>query len=143
MVAEKQDQKNYQHALRVIGQYLDREPCYRISITEEPDGFAVRSHLTPRRADERLSHFDWTRLGDLDVWNTAKRNMEKRPTRHQGLWDNFPAGHEVTLRKLGQALDEASASNVIVTETQDGVDVSYTGPDGQNQQKLYAPGELS
>jgi hypothetical protein len=143
MVAEKQEQKSYQHALRVIGQYLDREPSYRLSISEESDGFAVRSHMTPRRADEKVSHFDWTRLNDLNLWNTGKRDMPPRPTIHAGLWDTFPDGHEVFLRKLGAILDEEQASNVTVNETQEGLDVSYTLATGENKRKLYAPGDLS
>lgn len=141
MVAEQQ--KSYQRALRVIGQFLDREPAYRVSIAEEQTGLVVRSQETPRRADEKVTHFDWERLGDLDVWNTGKRNMNKRPTRHQGLWENFPAGHEVALRKLGAVLDQEGAGGITVSETADGLEVTFTTARGESQRQVYTPTELA
>lgn len=150
MGADKQeDQKSYQRALRVVGRYLDSEPSYNVSISETADGFAVRSHSTSRRAEERVMHFEWDRLGDLDTFYAAGRGFGENPKRkrHQNLWENFPCGHERALRTLGSLLDSEDASSLSLDEVENGLDVSYMRP-GQNAtvpekvQRVYPPEEL-
>lgn len=150
MVAEErqEEQKSYQRALRVIGRYLDSEPSYHMSVAQTADGFTVRSHPTPQRADEIVKHFEWDRLEDLDLFYAGGRNVARRRPRHQGLWERFPCGHERALRKLGAILDEKSASSLSIDEMDEGIDVSYmcsdSGESGQpaKQQKVFTADDL-
>src|SRR5205807_9885124 len=105
---------------------------------------------TPRRADERVLHFEWERLGDLDLFYSGGRGLKRssRSRRHPDLWENFPCGHETALRKLGSILDADGASSLSVDEVRDGLDVSYMRPNPERpksqerHQKLYSPEEL-
>jgi hypothetical protein len=146
MVAEKQPvQKSYSIALRVVGRYLDGEPSYHVSIAETGNGLTVRSHATPRRADERVKHFAWDTIEDMDqYYSAAARGLGAKERRLQ--WA-FPCTHEQALRTLGAILDNDSAGNLSVDETASGLDVSYTSEAkgaGQHtrQQKLFGPDEL-
>jgi hypothetical protein len=144
MVAEQQTQKSYSVALRVVGRYLDGEPSYHVSIAETNDGLTVRSHATPRRADERVKHFPWATIDDMDTYyRTAARGIGARARRLQ--W-TFPCTHEQALRTLGALLDSESASSLSVDETHDGLEVSYLRPGSgdhqEKQQKLFGPEEL-
>lgn len=136
-------QKNYSVALRVVGRYLDGEPSYHVSIAETGDGLTVRSHATPRRADERVKHFPWNMIEDMDkYYGAAARGLGPKERRLQ--WA-FPCTHEQALRTLGALLDSEGASSLSVDETHDGLDVSYLHPAGgqqEKQQKLFGPDEL-
>ena len=142
MVAEKTTEKSYSVALRVVGRYLDGEPSYHVSIAETGDGLTVRSHATPRRADERVKHFPWNMIEDMDqYYSAAARGLGFRERRLQ--WA-FPCTHEQALRTLGALLDSEGATDLSVDETADGLDVSYlrTGAQPEKQQKLFGPEEL-
>jgi hypothetical protein len=128
-VQEQQDGAiGYEPALRVIGRHLDAEPAYHVRVVEEADGFTVRSHPSIDRTDERRTHYSWDRLHDLVVYQTAGRGVRRRRSRHSGLWENFPNGHEDFFRALGHELDQENASNLSVDEVEEGVAVSYTRP---------------
>lgn len=148
MVADQQEEeKSYQRALRVVGRYLDSEPAFNVSISEISDGFTVRSHSTPRRADERVLHFEWDRLESLDQFYSGGRGVARRRHRHQDLWEHFPCGHEAALRKLGSILDAEGATSLSVDEVEGGLDVSYLAPAAgggqmEKQQKTFGPDEL-
>ena len=144
MVAEQQaPQKSYSVALRVVGRYLDSEPSYHVSIAETGDGLTVRSHETPRRADERVKQFDWATIDDMDkYYGAAARGTGARKRRLQ--WA-FPCTHEQALRTLGALLDSEGVSSLSVDETPSGLDVSYlrsAGSQQEKQQKLFGPEEL-
>jgi hypothetical protein len=145
MVAEQQaPQKSYSVALRVVGRYLDGEPSYHLSITETGDGLSVRSHATPRRADERIKHFAWDTIDDMDrYYSAAARGLGAKERRLQ--WA-FPCTHEQALRTLGALLDGENATSLSVDETGDGLDVSYlrpgTGAAQEKQQRLFGPEDL-
>ncbi len=128
MVADKQpDQRSYQWALRVVGRYLDSEPTNNVSITETNDGFTVRAYSTSIQADERVKHFQWDRLEDLDqYYRYANRGMGGKPPKVAA--PHFPCGHQAALRKLGALLDEEHASGLSVDEVENGLDVSYSHP---------------
>ena len=145
MVAEQQAaQKNYSVALRVIGRFLDGEPSYHVSISETGDGLTVRSHATPRRADERVKHFAWDTIDDMDTYyGAAARGLGPKERRLQ--WA-FPCTHEQALRTLGGLLDSEGATSLSVDETSEGLDVSYLRPGSggaqDKQQKVFGPDEL-
>lgn len=147
MVVEGQN--SYKRALRVIGQYLDSEPVYRMSISEVADGFTVRSHPTPTRPDERVRHFPWNSLGDLDTYNAARRalkGLEEKKARYRPLWENFPCGHEQALRVLGTILDDDGASDLSIDEVEKGISVSYVahanGGGEERRERVFSPDEL-
>jgi hypothetical protein len=118
----------YQRSLRVIGRHLDAEPAYHISILEVADGFTVRSHPALHRTDGRIVHFKWDRLQDLVIFHSAGRDCARRRHRHQGIWANFPSGHEDFFRALGYTLDRDGATFLSVDEVPEGVAVSYMRP---------------
>jgi hypothetical protein len=125
MVVEKQTQKSYQRALRVIGQYLDRRPSRRVSITEQPDGFEVCHTMK-----SRPKPFTWDDIDEVD--------LEKNDG-HEAAADGY-AGR---LRKRGLILDHLGATSVTIRETEEGrlkfLDVSYTDDSGQERQDVYGP----
>jgi hypothetical protein len=128
-VADEQDAGiGYEPALRAIGRHLDAEPAYHISVLEVADGFTVRSHPSPHRADGHTLHYSWDRLTDLVVYQIAGRGVRRRKSRHSGLWEHFPNGHEDFFRALGHELDQERASNLTVDEVDEGVAVSYMRP---------------
>lgn len=145
MVAEQEaPQKSYAVALRVVGRYLDGEPSYHVSIAETGDGLTVRAHATPRRADERVKHFAWVTIDDMDTYySAAARGLGPRDRRLQ--WA-FPCTHEQALRTLGGLLDGDRATSLSVDETPQGLDVSYMRPGSggaqERQQKIFGPDEL-
>jgi hypothetical protein len=129
MAGEEQiDRIPYQRALRVIGRNLDAEPAYHVSILEVADGFTVRSHQARHRTDGRIVHFKWDRLHDLLIFHTAGRDSARRRHRHQGIWANFPSGHEDFFRALGFTLDTENANSLSVDEVPEGIAVSYMRP---------------
>jgi hypothetical protein len=133
MVAEEHDERiPYQRALRVIGRHLDAEPAYHVSILEVADGFTVRSHPARHRTDGRIVHFKWDRLQDLVIFHTAGRDCARRRHRHQGIWANFPSGHEDFFRALGFTLDTEGATSLSVDEVPEGIAVSYMRPSPGN-----------
>jgi hypothetical protein len=133
MAAEEQTERiPYQTALRVIGRHLDSEPAYHVSILEVADGFTVRSHPARHRTDGRIMHFPWDRLHDLTIFHSAGRDCARRRHRHQGIWANFPSGHEDFFRALGYTLDTERANSLSVDEVPEGVAVSYMRPTEEN-----------
>ncbi len=146
MVAEHQEaQRSYQRALRVIGRYIDNDQAVNVSIAEVQDGFTVRSHPTRKRSDEVVRHFEWDRLGDLDLFYSGGRGVGRRASRRTNDAGKFPCGHEAALRKLGSILDEEDANSLSIDEASDGLDVSYmrSSAGGQEKaQKVFTPAEL-
>lgn len=122
---EKTDRIPYQRALRVIGRHLDAEPAYYLNVLEVADGFTVRSHPAAHRTDGRTVHFQWDRLQDLTIFHSAGRDCARRRHRHQGIWANFPSGHEDFFRALGYTLDAQQARSLSVEEQGEGIEVSY------------------
>lgn len=118
----------YEPALRVIGRHLDAEPAYHVSVLEVADGFTVRSHPSTHRAEGHTIHYSWDRLTDLVVYQTAGRGVRRRRSRHSGMWELFPNGHEDFFRALGHELDVERASSITVDEVKEGVAVSYFRP---------------
>ncbi|MGH2442711.1 MAG: hypothetical protein ACRDFX_06070, partial [Chloroflexota bacterium] len=138
MVAERQeDHRSYQRALRVVGRYLDSEPSYHLSVTETADGLAVRAHSNPNGTDERVKHFEWDRLEDMDqFYSAANRGLGSKAPKV--LWEQFPCGHQTALRKLGAILDSEGASDLSINEAAGGLDVSFLTPasDGGRQKQV-------
>ena len=144
MVAERQEaQKSYQRALRIIGRYLDSQPSYDLSIVQTADGFTVRAHSSPGRADEHVKHFAWDRLATEDQYYGAAARGAGPRRRVVESWP-FPCRHEQALRKLGSILDEEQASDLSVQETENGLEVVYarTGGTAEKQQRVVDPAEL-
>lgn len=123
---------SYEEALRVIGRQLDAEPAYHVRILEMEDGFTVRYQPTLQQSDERTMHFGWDRLNDLVVFNTAGRGLARKRGRYQGMWAEFPNGHQGFFRTLGARMDRDQASSLAVDEVPEGVQISYVRPDPEN-----------
>ena len=133
MAMELPDERlTYEQALRVIGRHLDAEPAHDISVTEVADGFTVRSHPSRERSDARTVCFTRDRLRDLVIFQASGRGSPRKHHRHQGIWTNFPHGHEDFFRALGHTLDRERASGVAVEEQPDGIAVSYVAADPEN-----------
>ena len=125
----------YQWMLRAIGAFMDDEPSCRISLVEIPDGFVVRLQRHLHKLDPLVYHFDRTRLKDqLHALAQQRPKSTARP-RHQGVWANFPNGHQDFFRALGYELDEASARDILVDEMEDGILVTYRPPSTIGTQK--------
>lgn len=126
MVSQPREERvGYEQALRVIGRELDSEPSYHLSILELADGFTVRYQPSQQRSDARTVHYTWDRLRDLNVFQSAARGIKRKRGRYQGMWENFPNGHQDLLRSLGADLDQKHATSLSVDEVPEGVAVSY------------------
>ena len=128
MPAEVQLRPSYEHALRIIGRYLDAEPAYYVTVLEMDDGFTVRYSPTRQRSETRTAQFSWARLRDLKVFNAAGRGTGRRSRRNFGLWNDLPGGYQDFFRALGHTLDDKSASSVAIDSLPKGVAVSYVCP---------------
>ncbi|GAC1322080.1 MAG: hypothetical protein NVS2B16_13390 [Chloroflexota bacterium] len=131
----------YEEALRVIGRQLDAEPAYHVSILEVNDGFTVRYQPALQMSDERTMHYSWDRLNDLVVFNSAGRGLTRKRGRYQGMWAQFPNGHQGFFRTLGATMDREKASSLTVDEVAAGVEVTYLRTDpanGAQTQKFQA-----
>ncbi|MGH2448578.1 MAG: hypothetical protein ACRDFS_08245 [Chloroflexota bacterium] len=133
------DPVGYQHALRVIGRYLDSEPAYHVTVVEVDDGFTVRYSPTRHRAEQVTARFPWTRLRDLRVFNTAARGRGPRPGRYAGLRAEVPGGYQDFLRALGAMLDDSRAAGLSLDALPGGMAVSYLReqPDNPFQAEKY------
>ncbi|MGI8827063.1 MAG: hypothetical protein ACR2JC_15760 [Chloroflexota bacterium] len=123
---------NYEDALRVIGRQLDAEPAYHVRILEVDNGFTVRYQPTSQQTDERTMRFTWDRLHDLVVFNSAGRGLTRKRGRYQGMWAEFPNGHQGFFRTLGATMDRDNGSGLAVDEVSDGVQISYVRADPDN-----------
>lgn len=133
MVAHQQGEiMGYEQALRVIGRHLDAEPAYHVSILEVEDGFTVRYQTTLHRLESRTVHFSSEKIQDLYVFQTFGRGAPPRRDRHEGMWANFPDGHQEFLRSLGFLLDCEGARSLAVDELEDEVRVTYVKPSPDN-----------
>lgn len=122
--------RNYEHALRVIGRHLDSETGFHAGIEEVEGGFTV--HFQPIQGEERTSDFAWDRLDDLLIFNSAGRGIGAKRKRNAGLWAEIQGGREDIFRALGHMLDEDQATRVTVDELDDGLAVSYLRPASGN-----------
>ena len=123
--AEVHARPSYEHALRIIGRYLDAEPAYYVTVVEVDDGFAVRYSPTRQRSETRSTQFSWERLRNLKIFNAAGRGTGKRTRRNFGLWHELPAGYQDFFRALGYVLDDKDATSVTIDSLPKGVAVSY------------------
>lgn len=122
------EQPSYQSMLRTLGSYLDEEPNCRISIVEVPDGFLVRMQRTVYKLEPRVEHFKRdTLVQRVDQFIRTQQSTGVRQ-RHQGIWAQFPNGHQDFLRALGYEFDGSQARNIVVDELEDGVNLTYTQP---------------
>ncbi len=138
MTVARENTSPYENALRAIGRHLDSETAYRARILEVEDGFTVQFHVSPNHVDARTVLFDWERLDDLLIFNSAGRGVAGKSKRRIGLWSEIEGGREDFYRALGNKLDRDAASAVTVDELSNGVALSYTSsaaPDGPRGDK--------
>lgn len=122
------EQPSYQSMLRALGSYLDEEPNCRISIVEVPDGFLVRMQRTVYKLEPLVEHFKRdTLVKRVDQFTRTRQSTSVRQ-RHQGIWAQFPNGHQDFMRALGYEFDGSQARNIVVDELEDGVNLTYTQP---------------
>lgn len=118
----------YQSMLRALGSYLDEEPSCRISVVEVPDGFLVRMQRTVYKLEPRVELFKRDTLTQhIDQFVRAQLPSGVRQ-RHQGIWAQFPNGHQDFMRALGYELEGSGARDIVLDELEDGLSLTYTQP---------------
>ncbi|MGI8968767.1 MAG: hypothetical protein ACR2GA_06660 [Chloroflexota bacterium] len=126
--AESGRENTYQWLLRALGAYLDQEPSCRISLTEVSDGFLVRLQRALHKLDPQVEHVTREtlieQLRDMSGLEAAKQGK----ARHQGIWAQFPNGHQDFFRALGYELDQEHAQGILVEELEEGIVVTYNYP---------------
>lgn len=122
----------YEDALRIIGRHLDSVPSYHASVVEVPTGFTVRWRPARHKTENKLRIFAWEKLDDLDIFNSASRNVRRREQPHRGIWNELPTGHEDFFRAFGHGLDAAAASALTIDEVPGGLAVSWVQPAGES-----------
>ena len=134
--AESGREHTYQWLLRALGAYLDEAPSCRISLAEVPDGFIVRLQRTLHKLEPHVEHFKReTLVQQLEGLFSKGASASQRP-RHQGVWSAFPNGHQDFFRALGYELDQSAAKNILVDELEDGIVITYSYPDPDNDAAL-------
>jgi hypothetical protein len=131
--AEQGQEDTYQWLLRALGAYLDEQPSCRISVAEDSDGFTVRLQRALHKLEPQVERFKRETLKEQlqELFDKPKKQSER--ARHQGLWARFPNGHQDFFRALGYELDEASARGILVDELEDGIVITYSYPDPNNE----------
>lgn len=128
--AEVGRERTYQWLLRALGAYLDGEPSGRITLAETAEGFVVRFQGVNTTLDPIVVQLLRETL--VEQIHTLLQSTRSTPrTRHQGIWWNFPNGHQDFFRALGFELDEAQAQNVLLDELEDQLILTYSYPDPQ------------
>jgi hypothetical protein len=135
MDAESGRQNTYQWMLRGLGAFLDEEPSCRISIAEVEDGFLVRMQRALHKLEPKVLHFEReTLIGQLDEL-VRTRPSGALKAHHQGIWSQFPNGHQDFMRALGFELDQSSARGILIDELEDGIALTYSYPEGDSWRK--------
>lgn len=129
--AESGRETTYQWLLRALGAYLDEEPSCRITLTEMPEGFLVRLQRAVTKIDPMVVMLRRNTLVE-QVRALLDRPKPTTRVRHQGIWQNFPNGHQDFLRALGYELDESRATGILLDELEDGLVLTYSYPDPQS-----------
>lgn len=111
----------YQELLRGIGTTLDRAGARNVCLVELPGAFAVRYDLPAE--DRRV----WLQFRDdeVPVEGPARRNKPSRLLRRGLALSSQPQGYSDILRALGQELEHADASDIVIVEQEDGLAVIY------------------
>lgn len=130
--AEVGKEGTYQWLFRALGAYLDGEPSSRITLAETPAGFVVRFQALSTVADPLVVQLHRDTLVD-QIHALPRGAKSAAKTRHQGIWWNFPNGHQDFFRALGFELDEAQARNVLLDELEDQLILTYGYPDPDSQ----------
>jgi len=122
---EQGRENTYQWMLRAIGAFMDDEPSCRISLVEVPDGFVVRLQRHLHKLEPIVYQFDRARLLQQlrDLGRLRPKNTNH--PRHQGVWADFPNGHQDFFRALGYELDQAEARDILIDEMEDGILLTY------------------
>lgn len=126
--AETGRETTYQWLLRALGAYLDEQPSCRITLTETNEGFLVRLQRAVTKIDPLVVVLKRENLVQ-QISSLLDRPKPVTRVRHQGIWQNFPNGHQDFFRALGFELDEAHAVGILIDELEDGLVVSYSYPD--------------
>lgn len=129
--AETGKENTYQWLLRSLGAYLDTEPSCRITLSETSEGFVVRMQRALHKLEPQVEVFKRETLVQQlqDLMHMPKRQTN---VRHQGIWSNFPNGHQDFFRALGYELDDANARGIMIDELEDGIVVTYSYPSEGN-----------
>lgn len=129
--AEVGRERTYQWLLRALGAYLDTAPSGRITLAETPDGFVVRLQNAGTTLDPVIVELPRDALVE-QIHSLLQSTRSTTRTRHQGIWWNFPNGHQDFFRSLGFELDEAQAQDVLLDELENELILTYRYPDPQS-----------
>jgi hypothetical protein len=140
--AEAGSEGTYQWLFRALGAYLDGEPSSRITLAETPEGFVVRFQAVGTAGEPVVVQLRRDALvGQIHALPRSTKSTAR--TRHQGIWWNFPNGHQDFFRALGFELDEARARDVLLDELEDQLILTYSYPDpgaGTRQKRMIILG---
>jgi hypothetical protein len=128
--AEAGRENTYQWMLRALGTYLDEQPSCRISLAEVSDGFVVRLQRALHKLEPQVEHFKRDTL--VEQLHNLMVQKRQPAARHQGIWSNFPNGHQDFFRALGYELDESGARGILIDELEDGIILTYKHPEETN-----------
>ncbi len=122
----------YQWMLRAIGAYLDERSAGDVCVIETPEGFALRF-----AGEEGTVPLDLVRF-DYDAIATYNRLLERR--RQEQISSRGLAGvqnhqYQDLFRAIGWELDDSNARNVLITEAEDGLLLTFLAlrPDSGSQ----------
>jgi hypothetical protein len=110
----------YQDLLRGIGRALDGAGARQVCVLEVPTGFAVRY----RGAEGRQIWIGFTD-GEVPVGGPESRHKPSRLLRRGLMGPSEPEGYSDLFRALGHELENTDASDIVITEQDDGLAVMY------------------
>jgi len=114
----------YQHSLRAIGIYLDKEQPRRFTLIEVTGGFTLVTQRGESPDSLQEQHFTSSEIQGL-----GQRFLHGRKVlgnRFSSSWRLVPSGRQDFLRSLGYELDDSHAHSLLLDELDDGMLVTYS-----------------
>ncbi len=131
MLAGRQDAA-YQWMLRAIGAYLDERAAGDVCVIETPEGFALRFAGEEAEVPLDLVRFDYDAMA---TYNKLLERRRQEQARSRGLAEDQNHQYQDLFRALGWELDDSDARNVLITEVEDGLLLTFLAlrPDSGSQ----------
>ncbi len=122
----------YQWMLRAIGAYLDERAAGDVCVIETPEGFALRFAGEDAEGPLDLVRFDYDAMA---TYNKLLERRRQEQVRSRGLAEGQNHQYQDLFRALGWELDDSDARNVLITEVEDGLLLTFLAlrPDSGSQ----------
>lgn len=117
-----QEDAAYQWMLRAIGAYLDERAAGDVCVIETPEGFALRFAGKEGSVPLDLMRFDYD---TMVTYNKLLERRRQEQVRSGGLADDQNHQYQDVFRALGWELDDSDARNVLITEVEDGLLLTF------------------